>query len=218
METLEKSLLITGLFCLVGVISLLRWVLLSPQQEVPRTIANLLWLTIRVVFFYAIVWLITCPGLGFRAVESSIATTALVLVLPLIRFNARDERHWTAVDRIADAFPFSEPVVISFFAVVLMVLFLPLVLLREFLIGETSDRLIPQRNDKSESASDQLNSLPLGKVAVNVAPLKPSGVIELDGERYNACSYTGRFIANGTRVQICGDRQGVPLVREISHD
>lgn len=191
---------------------------ITPQQEVPRTIAKLLWLTFRVVFLYAIVWLITCPGLGFRAVESSIATTALVLVLPLICFNARDERHWTAVDRFADAFPFSEPVAISFFAVVLMVLFLPLVLLREFIIGETSDRLIPQRDDKSEPASDQLNSLPLGSVAVAVAPLKPSGVIEVEGKRYNACSYTGGFIASGTRVQICGDRQGVPLVREISDE
>jgi membrane-bound ClpP family serine protease len=107
---------------------------------------------------------------------------------------------------------------ISFIAAVLMVFLLPLVLLREFIIGEASDRPIPQRDDSSESASVHVNSLPLGQEAVTVAPLKPSGVIELEGKRYNACSYTGGFIASGTRVQVCGERQGVTLVREVSDE
>lgn len=215
MGTVTTDLTITGLFSLVVAACLSGWVCFTPQREFPGSFRRVIGITARTVLFYGVVWLLAGYGLGLRSIEVSIAASVVLLILPVIHGSLFQGKHDDAIVRHVPAIGMGEVEGSIFFAGLMAVLF-PLLLLREFILGEALEAGLTEKQSTPRAVADFPSPL-LGKIAVTVSLLRPSGTIEVDGEKVSACSYTGAFIASGARVQICGDRQGVPLVREEPH-
>lgn len=214
MGTVTTDLTITGLFSLVAAGCLSWWVCFTPQKEFPRSFRRVIGITVRTVLFYGVVWLLAGYGLGLRSIEVSIAASVVLSMLPVIHGSLFQGKHDDAVDRYVPAIGMGDVEGSIFFAGLMTVLF-PLLLLREFIFGEPLDTGFTEKQSTTRAVSDFPSPL-VGKIAVTVSLLRPSGMIDVDGQKISACSYTGAFIASGQHVQICGDRQGTPLVREIA--
>ena len=67
------------------------------------------------------------------------------------------------------------------------------------------DRLILadalKRDDLADAAEKDSRSRWLGKVGTAVTPLRPTGIVEVDGERLEVLT-EGAFIAAGSRVKV----------------
>ncbi len=104
-----------------------------------------------------------------------------------------------------------------FFAIWMMML-LPLMLLREFVFGDSITGVV-SRNAGTPAGVKCLSPEPIefqGKMATVISPLKPSGMIQVDGQKLAAYSATGVFIVGGTQVRVCGERHGMLAVRVVN--
>ncbi len=79
-----------------------------------------------------------------------------------------------------------------------------ILVVRSFQRGKLSrSRIVLHDNIEANSSpvTDDERSTLVGKTAVSVTPLRPSGLVELDGKRLNVETY-GNFIPAGTSVTI----------------
>ncbi|MEO1525851.1 MAG: NfeD family protein [Planctomycetota bacterium] len=68
--------------------------------------------------------------------------------------------------------------------------------------------------DSSESSTQSVDEL-LGRHALTLSPLRPSGDIEVDGLSFSAVSATGEWIEKGATVNVTDIRNGRPAVSPI---
>ena len=67
------------------------------------------------------------------------------------------------------------------------------------------------------TAVERLEPL-LGREAEVVSPLRPSGIVQIDGERYDGVLKDGTFLERGNRALVVGSEHGQILLEPIEGD
>ncbi len=58
----------------------------------------------------------------------------------------------------------------------------------------------------------------LGREANVISPLRPSGIVEIDGERYDGVLKDGNFLERGTRARVVGSEHGQIVLEPVEGD
>lgn len=190
---------------LVSAGGLLLWIHRSSQTAVPRSWPHSRMVLVRLAVLYAAaslpvgIWL---PGL---VGPLAIALPVVVLLMSQVSLG------WLEA---ADG-PGSFGLAILFST--------PFYALRQYVLG------FPDRNDLVLSPPASRHHAPAsasrlgtdaeeadGSPATVIAPLRPAGLVEIAGNRAEAMSFDGGWIATGTAVEVCGRRNRTLVVRPVS--
>lgn len=202
MQVIPPSLIIVLPFLLGGILLTLMWVHVSGQTEVSKSWRFSLGISFRILVLYLVSWALTIYGLTLPVGAVCVVVTLSLAVMNIMTLSSRTGEFTKVLDAELGAIIFA----------VMMMLLLPLHMLRQFIL-QVPDRDLLAEEPILARPAKQLDSTLLDARAVVVSSLKPSGVIEVNGEKLDAYSYDGAFLAAGTEVIICGERRGSPLVR-----
>ena len=196
MGVASADLLQAGLSLVGGISLVLGWGYYSTQVIVPRTLSRSLGIATRIGVVYVVCLGVACAGMGLRVGHVGLGVTiALALML-----NGKHLSENLGTDALG--------------AAIWIAVLSPVFLLQVFVLGVLGDEPVQLAAPQVPSPSDSLlNEHLIGAIAHVVSPLKPTGIIEIQGQRLAARAHAGGFIASGTRVRICGEQQRIALVR-----
>ena len=181
------------------------WVHVSGQTEVSRSWRFTLGISIRILVLYLVSWAIAIYGMKLPVDAVCIVVTLALVVMNIMTLSPRTGEFYKALDADLGAIVFA----------VAMTLLIPLHMLRQFILRVPDQDLLAEEPVLPRPVK-QLDPAWLDARATVDKSLKPSGIIEVNGQKLEACSHDGRFLPFGTEVVICGERRGVALVKRVA--
>lgn len=192
---------------LVSAAGVLAWIHRSGQTAVPRSRPHSRMVVVRLAVLYALTYLPVCVWFHGPVVPLAIAFPLLVLLLCTVSLK------WLEGADSAGGFA----IAILFVA--------PLYAIRQYLLGfpdrgdliltpPSTNRCPADRNGQPAGGAAEIS----GGEGIVVAPLRPSGLVEIAGNRADATSFDGQWIAAGTPVEVCDRRSRTLVVRPVSAD
>ena len=200
-----EGLLGVSPFALGGILLTLIWVHVSGQTEVSKSWRYSLGVAIRILVLYLASWGIAIYGMEFTVGVVCILVTLSLVVMNMMTLSPRTGEFSKALDADLGAVVFA----------VVMALLIPLHMLRQFILRVPDQDLLAEEPVLPRPVK-QLDPAWLDARAMVDSSLKPSGIIDVNGQKLEACSYDGGFLPSGTEVVICGERRGVALVKRVA--
>lgn len=178
----------------LSIVAILSWVIFSGQTAIAKRRENYLGIAARLAVVHASAFLLVCVGFEFSSNIHVIMMGVLLVMFPIASLDN------CPPDETAGLF---------------VVTMSPAYLCTQFVLGfPDRNRIIlqpPNLHGPRQSTAETMTELV--KVGTTITPLKPGGIIDVDGTRLVASSVDGMYIESGQAVTICGRRHNVMLVR-----
>ncbi len=181
----------------LSIVVILSWVIFSGQTDIAKRRENHLGIAARLAVVHASAFLLVCVGFEFSSNIHVIMMGVLLVMFPIASLDN------CPPDETAGLF---------------VVAMLPAYLCKQYVLGfPDRNRIIlqpPELQDPRHSGAEAATAL--SKVGTAITPLKPGGIIEIEGTRIAAVSVDGMYIESGQAVTVCGRRNRDVLVRPVN--
>lgn len=176
----------------------LLWVHRSTQEKVSRTGVASIKIGLRLIILHAIAAYLLCGIFSVPSNAYLVITSLVFLIASAVSLDS----HPGSGDAVG-------------FAIGMMFI-MPHYVLKQYVLGfPDRDLVIPAPDVVPRDNSPPACETDIGIV---VSTLRPMGIVELAGRRFNAASATGTMIEVGTNIRISGQRGNVYLVTELETD